>query len=649
MSELKSDRAPANTDAPDVLPRPKTLPLISARHVPPPEIVPARMVNEVLYCERLMYLEWVQGEFADNAFTVEGRFTHARADVPGGKLPKPRAADTEEDEGKEERENQPVELSRYRLRKHKGEAPEERPYQARSIWLTSEKLGITAKIDIVEGTESGVVVPIEYKRGAAPDLPDGAYLPERAQVCVQALLLREHGYRCDEGAIYFAKSHQRVAVPITEGLVFRTLEAVRTAREIAARGEPPPPLQDSPKCRGCSLVDICLPDEVNLLRALDGKPPVSVPPLEITEADDPLAPLDPDPWQLTTGIERDEAPRIRQLVTARDDRVPLYVHDHRAVIALSGEQLIVRGSEGNVHVRLMNTSQVVIRGNAQISTQAMRALLERGIPVSFLSGGGYFVGRATGNDTNNVDLRLAQYRAASDDAVCLDLARSFIVAKIRNSRTMLRRNHESLGPTTLFELKQLARKAGAAESLASLLGLEGAAARVYFQAFAGMLKPRAPMSFDFQRRNRRPPKDPVNALLSFTYSLLVKEIAIITAGVGLEPLLGFYHQPRFGRPALALDLMEELRPIVADSVVVNAINTGVIVAEDFVSIADACNLKPHARRALTDAFERRLDQLIAHPIFGYRISYRRVIEVQARLLARVITGELKTYPPLVTR
>lgn len=640
MSEGEAKRS---SDPAPAIPRAKHLPLIGTRHVDAPDIVPARMINEVLYCERLMYLEWVQGEFADNAFTVEGRYTHTRADSPGGNLPaKPEA------KAAGEGEQEPSEPSRYRLRERK-EAVEERPYQARSIWLTSEKLGITAKIDIVEGTESGIVIPIEYKRGAAPDLPEGAYLPERAQVCVQALLLREHGYQCDEGAIYFAKSHQRVVVPITEWLVIRTLDAVRTAREIASRAEPPPPLEDSPKCRGCSLVDICLPDEVNLLRALDGKAPLEVPPLVISEADDATQPLDPDPWELTTGLKQTDTPRVRQLVTARDDRVPLYVHDYRAVIALSGEQLIVRGAEGTVPVRLMNTSQVVIRGNAQISTQAMRALLERGIPISFLSGGGYFVGRATGTDTKNVDLRIAQHKTAADEGVCLDLARAFVVAKIRNCRTMLRRNHESLGATTLFELKQLARKAGDCESLASLLGIEGAAARVYFQAFSGMLKQKAAMSFDFQRRNRRPPRDPVNALLSFTYSMLVKEIVIATSGVGLDPLLGFYHQPRFGRPALALDLMEELRPIVADSVVVGAINTGVITADDFVSIADACNLKPHARRNLTDAFERRLDQLIAHPIFGYRISYRRVIEVQARLLARVITGELTTYPPLLTR
>jgi hypothetical protein len=137
VSELKSDRAPAHTDAPEVMPRPKTLPLIGARTVPPPDIVPARMVNEVLYCERLMYLEWVQGEFADNAFTVEGRFTHARADSPGGKLPQtkpqPQPAQDNEDDSKEERENEPVELSRYRLRKHTANRPKSgRTKRARS-------------------------------------------------------------------------------------------------------------------------------------------------------------------------------------------------------------------------------------------------------------------------------------------------------------------------------------------------------------------------------------------------------------------------------------------------------------------------------------------------------------------------------------
>jgi CRISPR-associated protein Cas1 len=309
----------------------------------------------------------------------------------------------------------------------------------------------------------------------------------------------------------------------------------------------------------------------------------------------------------------------------------------------------VRGKDGAVSVRLMNTSQVVLQGNAQITTQAMRALLERGIPVTYLSGGGWFLGRVSGTDTNNVDLRVAQHRRAADPAFCLDFARRIVVSKIRNCRTMLRRNHTEPDDTLLFQLKQLMRKATQAASLESLLGIEGSAARVYFQAFTGMLKTSAISGFDFERRNRRPPRDPVNALLSFVYALLTKELSITVASVGLDPLLGFYHQPRFGRPALALDLMEEFRPLVGDSVVVSAINTGVVDGEDFVQVADACNLKAHARRKIVEAYERRMDHLVAHPVFGYRVSYRRVLELQARLLSRVLLGELASYPVFSTR
>jgi CRISPR-associated protein Cas1 len=592
------------------------------------------MINEVLYCERLMYLEWAQGEFADNAFTVEGRASHERADEPGGRLPAPRA-------GAKAKVAPPA------AKPEDNEDDAAMPYQARSVWLTSERLGITAKIDVVEGNEAGRVTPIEYKRGAAPDLPLGAYLPELAQVCAQVLLLREHGYHCDAGEIYFAKSKRRVQVAITDELIATTLAAVQNVRELAAKPTPPPPLVDSPKCRGCSLVEICLPDEVNLLRRLEDLPPLPDAPAEAPDLEGPLV---PDPW----GLAVEEVPaaahaHVRRLYPARDDRVPLYIQDHRAQIGLSGERLVVRGEGGATNVRLMNTSQVVLQGNGQISTQALRALLERGIPLTFLSGGGWFVGRALGTDTNNVDLRIAQYRRASDPGFCLDVARGIVGSKIRNCRTMLRRNHADADATMLFELKQLTRKAMAAQSLESLLGIEGAAARVYFQAFAGMLKTPGLLSFDFERRNRRPPRDPVNAMLSFAYALLTKELVITVGGVGLDPLLGFYHQPRFGRPALALDLMEELRPLVADSVVIGAINTGVVAVDDFVTVAEGCSLKPPARRKLTDAYERRMDQEVTHPVFGYRISYRRVLEVQARLFGRVLTGELDRYPPFVTR
>jgi len=321
-------------------------------------------------------------------------------------------------------------------------------------------------------------------------------------------------------------------------------------------------------------------------------------------------------------------------------------------VPLDGDCLVVRARQGAaVTARLPNTSHVALFGNVQVSAQAMRALLERNIPVSFLSYGGWYYGRATGVDSNNVELRLAQHRAAADPAFCLRLTRGVVASKIRNSRTLLRRNHAAPPLLVLSELEQLARKAERAEALDALLGLEGTAARSYFGAFTGMWKGEAALggAFDLGGRNRRPPRDPVNALLSFTYSLLTKDFVLALSAVGLDPLLGFYHQPRFGRPALALDLMEEFRPLIADSVVLGALNGGGFAAEDFTTHPSGVSMRPAARRRLLLAYERRMDQLIIHPVFGYRISYRRVLEVQARLLARCLLGEIDAYPAFRTR
>lgn len=269
--------------------------------------------------------------------------------------------------------------------------------------------------------------------------------------------------------------------------------------------------------------------------------------------------------------------------------------------------------------------------------------------MSLLSTGGWLYGRATGNDSKNIELRVAQHRKMADEEACLGLARGIIASKIRNCRTLLRRNHEDAPDVTLFELEQLAKKAENVASQASLLGLEGTAARSYFAAFSGMLKGSASSAFDLDGRNRRPPRDPVNALLSLAYSLLTKELTNTIAAAGLDPLLGFFHQPRFGRAALALDLMEEFRPILADSTVLSAINNGVVTPGDFITHPTGVALTGHGRRRFILAYERRMDQLVTHPVFGYRVSYRRVLEVQARLFGRYVLGEIPSYPEFRTR
>jgi CRISPR-associated protein Cas1 len=482
------------------------------------------------------------------------------------------------------------------------------------------------------------VVPVEYKRGSQPDAPGGAYLPELAQVCAQVLLLRDHGYACDGGEIYFAKDRKRVPIEISDGLMQATLGAVARARELAVQGSLPPPLEDNPKCNGCSLVGICLPDET---RALRESPPEPPPPDE-----DPSFELGDDPWGLGDGLARP----VRRLFPARDDKLPVYVQAQGAMLRLEGERLVVTAKgEPAKETRLSNTSHVALYGNVHVTTPALKRLMDRGIPVLFFSYGGWYSGQALGSDSKNVELRLAQYSASLDRERCLSLARTFVSSKILNSRTLLRRNHEKPDPIALSELKQLARKARYADSLESLLGIEGTAARRYFSEFTGMLKGSAVGDFDLDGRNRRPPRDPLNAMLSFCYSLLTKELTIAVRAVGLDGMLGFFHQPHFGRPSLALDLMEEFRPVLADSTVIGAVNTGVVQKDDFIRAAGAVSLTQPARKRLILAFERRMDQLVTHPVFDYRISYRRVLEVQARLLTRHLLGELPRYPEFRVR
>lgn len=401
---------------------------------------------------------------------------------------------------------------------------------------------------------------------------------------------------------------------------------------------------DSPRCDGCSLVGICLPDETNLLRGAERTIDEIAPSAEPSNAMDAFWPL--------SGGDKDAEPELvlRSLQPARDDELPLYVQEQGAKISLVGEELVIRGRDGvTTRARLPNVSQISLFGNVQITTQAIRAAMDRGISLSFLTSGGWFSGRATGTDSKNIELRVAQHRVLDDSDTCVALARGVIASKIRNCRTLLRRNHSAAPEVTLSELEQLAKKAEKVSALDSLLGFEGTAARSYFSEFSGMIKGAESKAFDLDGRNRRPPRDPINALLSFAYSLLTKEFVLAISSVGLDPLLGFFHRPRFGRPALALDLMEEFRPILADSTVISVINNGVVTSSDFVIHPTGVSLKAHGRRRFILAYERRMDQLVTHPVFGYRISYRRVLEVQARLFGRFLLGEISSYPDFRTR
>jgi len=581
------------------------------RRAAPPEYLPARMLNEFAYCPRLFFYEWVEGLFAESADTVEGKFDHRRVDAASGALPR-------------------------------AEALEEAELRTRSVTLSSDRHGVIARMDLLE-VAGGVVTPVDYKHGRPAETGDGleAWPADRIQLAVQALVLRDNGYRTEEGLVYYAKTKQRVRIAFDEALIEETLETIRRAREVAAAGVIPPPLTDSPKCPRCSLAGICLPDETGALASAEDEPAEQ---LSLFAAPAPAP-------------ERKPPTSVRRLVTPRAERKPLYLNTQGLRVGKTGAVLRVRDNDRVVQdVRVSEICQLNLMGNVQLTTQAIQTLCRAGVPICYFSQGGWFYGITTGMNTKNIFLRRTQFRLAEENWFALALARRLVAGKIRNQRTLLQRNHVEPKAVVLKQLRDMIGRAEQAEGIEELLGIEGNAARLYFGEFAGMIKAgeddeQAParFRFHFTHRNRRPPRDAVNALLSLAYSLLTKDLTVACYAVGFDPFLGFYHEPRFGRPALALDLMEPFRPLIADSAVLSAINMKMVTPKDFVEAGPAVALNASGRKAFFRAYELRMDTLVTHPLFDYRVSYRRLLEIQARLLARVLEGEIGAYPVFVTR
>ncbi len=679
----------------------------------PQEPLPARMLNEFVYCPRLFYYEHVEGVFTHNADTRRGAALHKRVDAGKGALPDAIPAIIEkppEPDAASVGETASAEA-----------AAEPEVIHSRSVSLASDRLGVTAKMDLVEiraGNDPSDlfaplnVVPVDYKVGSPREGDNGPEIwdADRMQLGLQCLILRDHGYTCTEGVIYYRGTKQRVTLAVTPELE-TWIEAQIAAARRTMTGPIPPPLVDSPKCARCSLVTVCLPDETRMLHDAPSHP---------DDEDSPTA-------QDTFGFDREfgivkerplhgtdgdgassagtalPAPRQpRRLIAARDDKRPLYIATAGVSVGRKSELVQVK-EKGEViaEIRISDLSHLAIFGAATVSTALLQTLCEKDIPVSYFSSGGFFYGLTRGQSLKNVFTRIAQFEVAGDPAATLRIARLMVHGKIRNQRTLLMRNHAAPPLTTIGRMKHAAQNALEAISLEELLGIEGSAALAYFESFAGMIKlgdnadealvgdnggpggvggrsslagdsekidavdrampgkpPRrakgdAPgqqfFTFDFTRRNRRPPRDAVNALLSLGYSMLARDCTVAAHAVGFDPYVGFYHQPRFGRPALALDLMEEFRPLIADSVALTLINTKVIGPGDFVRAGDAVNLSAAGRKRFFTAYEQRMNATIVHPVFDYQVSYRRALELQARLLAKALTGEIEQYVPFTTR
>ncbi len=638
-----------------------------------PRQIPARMMNEFVYCQRLFYYEFVEGVFIESADTIRGSAIHQRVDSGSGALPAARKRSRAKKTTTENQETGTAETVGTSLQPDpqggEGDAEPE-IIHSRSVQMGSERLGIVAKMDLVEVRaapedmltaglfEALQVCPVDYKAGAPKEGEDSGGLAgqnelwdtDKMQLGLQALILRDNGYTCKEGVIYYRATKQRVRLPITPELESWIRQTIAEARRVMA-APIPAPLVHSPKCVRCSLAPVCLPDETRMLAKSTMK--------------EEFVPGEKRPAEVSApGLQRQRFESPRRLIASRDDTRPLYLNTPGYRVGCRAEVLTIKDKDRLIEeVRIRDVSHVALFGNIQITTQAIQSLREMEVPVTYFSTGGWFYGITRGHALKNVFLRMEQFRLARDAAASLSLARQFVCGKIRNQRTLLMRNHLEPPEASILRLKRASEDALSAASMEVLLGIEGAAAGQYFQHFAGMVKVEDDLpgleptggsgqrsfNFSFNHRNRRPPTDPVNALLSLAYSMLAKDCTLASLSVGFDPYLGFYHQPRFGRPALGLDLMEEFRPLLAESVVLSCINNRIVTDKDFVSAGPAVNLTAAGRKRFFQTYEQRMSSLITHPLFDYKVSYRRALELQARLLAKTLTREIADYIPLTTR
>jgi len=565
---------------------------------------PARNVAEYAYCPRLFYYMEVEGIAVPSSDTVKGLAIHRRVDKPSAS---PKNTDTDE--------NDPT-----------------RPKVVRSLALTSKALGLTAILDLAE-ILGQTAVPVEYRKGRPRRVPVQSSTDEdddveqssrhleawpidRVQVGLQAILLEDAGYKVNQAVIYYSEEKLRLNIPVDDALKTEALRILEDAKQ-CAKGPRPLPLLNDPRCPRCSLQPVCLPDEVNYQRA-------QTPPDELTP---------------------------RRIWPPRDDGIHVVAQQEGVKIGVRGMELRITDKNGSVvkTIPLVNLESLSLLGSVQISTQAIHTLANMNTPVAFLSPGGRLVAMIDPLDSVSAEIRRAQIRKLDNPDVCLELSRSLVSAKIMNQRTLLIRNHSSLPNKVATDLAKEARKAAQADSIDAVRGHEGQAAAIYFQHFAGMFKGPLALEFGANGRKRRPPPDPINSCLSLAYSMLAHECVAALRLARLEPSIGGFHVSRPGRPAFALDLMEPFRPLIGDSVALTCFNRKELTEGHFLRTASGCSLTDAGRRSFFKALGRRMDTEVTHPVFEYRLSYRRMIVLHARMIAAWFTGDIPSLSFLTTR
>jgi CRISP-associated protein Cas1 len=322
----------------------------------------------------------------------------------------------------------------------------------------------------------------------------------------------------------------------------------------------------------------------------------------------------------------------------------LYLTQPDAVLSKHYEafQVALKQQDGSWYkekVPAQTVNQLVLMGNPQVTGDAFVYALELGMSVHYLSKFGKYLGSALPRDSRNGQLRLAQYEVYHDPVRRLELVKAIVTAKIHNQYNVLYRHHQKDNP-----LKERKSLVNTQETIDQVRGIEGLAAREYFACWQSMVG----NEWTFNGRNRRPPTDPVNSLMSFAYALLQGQVMAAVHIAGLDPYIGYLHEVHHGQPAMVLDLMEEFRALIADNLVLSLLNKRKIQPQDFTESLGAYRLKDNGRKIFLEAFEQKMNDEFKHPVFEYKCSYRRAIELQARLLSRHLQEGIP-YKPLKLR
>lgn len=478
-------------------------------------------------------------------------------------------------------------------------AASSRPGRLTAINVASAELGLTGRCDSVEVADDGALTVIEHKVTPVRRTPT-ITAAMRIQLALQVIALVEAGHRVAGQAVYFSNHNTKVDVDLDEEDLAQARVAVEQTRRTLESTVAPPVLEDDPRCGRCSHVDVCLPDE----RALE--------------------------------------PVQRRIVASDPETQVLHLSTPGSRASISRGRIVVKkGDERIGSVPIERVQGMVVHGNVDLSGALIRELLWRSLPIVWATSRGRTVGWARSAKGPNGSARPRQHIASHQGRI--DLARQFVSAKIGNQATLLRRLGNA--PEVVQRLREDSRRAQIAESVADLFGIEGAAAARYFDSFSTMLNNDVLDNHGLRSvtRTRRPANDAMNAALNFTYGLLTGDLISACSACGLDPHAGFLHSSNRNKPALALDLAEEFRAVVADSVVIAAFNNGELKPHDFSTTLGSFSLRQSGRRSLLAAYERRVQTEFQHPTFQYRVTWRRAMEIQARLILGVIDGTQPGY------